>query len=105
MRAANELRMRQAHQLDVVDVTALAGNETAVFLAHDACANAFNAHVLSSQPELLFPPFPSRRGGLEYGFAGLRRVFRRPRGPPAAGRRRYPVVRVFVAGVTGGVGL
>src|ERR1044072_6427653 len=56
VRAADEMCVGQAHQLDVVDVTAFAGNETAVFLAHDACANAFNAHVLSSQPELLFPP-------------------------------------------------
>jgi hypothetical protein len=51
------MRMRHAQHFDVVDVTSLAGNETAVFLAHNACANAFNAHVLSSQPELLFPPF------------------------------------------------
>jgi hypothetical protein len=57
VRTADEMCVGQAHHLDVVDVTALAGNETAVFLAHNACANAFNAHVLSSQPELLFPPF------------------------------------------------
>src|SRR6267142_2272395 len=62
VRAADEMCVGQPYHLDVVDVTALAGNETAVFLAHDACANAFNAHVLSSQPELLFPPFPSKRG-------------------------------------------
>src|SRR3954470_2511125 len=62
VRAADEMCMRQGHDLDVVDVAAFAGNETAVFLAHNACANAFNAHVLSSQPELLFPPFPSKRG-------------------------------------------
>ncbi len=66
MRAADEMCVGHAHQLDIVDVTALAGNETAVFLAHNACANAFNAHVLSSRPELLFPPFPSKRG-LEFG--------------------------------------
>src|SRR3954471_17173584 len=62
VRTADEMCVGQAHNLDVVHVAALAGNETAVFLAHDACANAFNAHVLSSQPELLFPPFPSKRG-------------------------------------------
>jgi hypothetical protein len=44
--------MGHALKLDVVDVAALAGGETSVFLAHNACANAFNAHVLSSQPEL-----------------------------------------------------
>src|SRR5712671_5636040 len=60
--ATNEMCVGQTHQFDVVDVTSLAGNETAVFLAHDTCANAFNAHVLSSQPELLFPLFPSKRG-------------------------------------------
>src|SRR3954453_19361177 len=62
VRAADEVGVGQAHQFDVVDVAAFAGNETAVFLAHNACANAFNAHVLSSQPGLLFPPFPSKRG-------------------------------------------
>src|SRR5205809_5940961 len=85
MRAADEVCVGQAHQLDVVDVTALAGNETAVFLAHNACANAFNAHVLSSQPELLFPPFPSKRGGLEFwivvacgGYSAACETFMRP---------------------------
>ena len=53
MRAADEMGVGQTHQFDVVDVTALAGDETAVFLAHHACANAFNAHVLSSRPEFL----------------------------------------------------
>ena len=57
MRAADEVCVGHAQQLDIVDVAAFAGNETTVFLAHDACANAFNAHVLSSQPELLFPLF------------------------------------------------
>src|SRR4029078_7680383 len=69
VRAADEVGVGQAHQFDVVDVAAFAGNETAVFLAHDACANAFTAHVLSSQRELLFPPFPSKRGGLVFGVA------------------------------------
>src|SRR6478609_9325784 len=62
VRAADEMGVGHALKLDVVDVTALAGNETAVFLAHNACANAFNAHVLSSRPELLFPAIPSNRG-------------------------------------------
>jgi hypothetical protein len=48
VRAADEMCVGQTHQLDVVDVTTLAGNETSVFLAHNACADAFNAHVLSS---------------------------------------------------------
>src|ERR1700723_3852202 len=43
-----------AQHLDVVDVAAFAGDETSVFLAHDACANAFNAHVLVSLPEFSF---------------------------------------------------
>jgi hypothetical protein len=42
-----------AQQFDVVDVASLAGDETSVFLAHNARANAFNAHVLSSLPEFL----------------------------------------------------
>jgi hypothetical protein len=45
-----------AHQLDVVDIAALAGDETLVFLAYDACADAFNALVLSSLSEFLLPP-------------------------------------------------
>jgi hypothetical protein len=76
--------VRHAQQLDVVDVTALTGNETAVFLAHYACANAFNAHVLSSRPELLFRYFVSKRG-LEIGCVGPRRLFRRLRDLHAAG--------------------
>ena len=66
VRAADEMRVGHADQLDVVDVAALAGDETLVFLAHHACANAFNAHVLSSRPEIVeFPPFPSKSGGVE----------------------------------------
>ena len=53
MRAADEMGIGHAHQLDVVDVAALAGDETPVFLAHYACANTFNAHILSSLPEFL----------------------------------------------------
>jgi hypothetical protein len=34
-----------AHELDIVDVAALAGDKAPIFLAHDACANAFNTHV------------------------------------------------------------
>src|SRR5258708_36540506 len=66
MRAADEMGMGHAHQLDVVDVAAFAGDETSVFLAHHACANAFNAHDLFSQPEFWFPPFPSKFGGLAF---------------------------------------
>jgi hypothetical protein len=51
VRAADEMGKGHALQLDVVDVTALACNEALVFLAHDACANAFNTHVLSSRSE------------------------------------------------------
>jgi hypothetical protein len=42
-----------AQQLDIVDVAALARDEPPVFLAHDARADAFNTHVLISQPEFL----------------------------------------------------
>src|SRR5581483_12013953 len=45
--AANEMGEGHAHQLDIVDVTALARDETLVFLAHHAGANAFNTHVSS----------------------------------------------------------
>jgi hypothetical protein len=42
------LRMKWAWvrpmHLDVIDISAAAGDETLVFLAHDACADAFNAH-------------------------------------------------------------
>ena len=40
-------------QLDVVDVAAVAGDETLVFLAHHAGANAFNTHGISSLSESL----------------------------------------------------
>src|SRR3954453_20666496 len=53
VRAADEMGMGHALQFDVVDVAALAGNETLVFLAHDARANAFNTHVWSSRPEFV----------------------------------------------------
>src|SRR5947207_906202 len=102
VRTADEMGMRQAHYLDVVDVTALAGNETAVFLAHNACANAFNAHVLSSQPELLFPPFPSKRG-LEFWYRGLRRLFGCLRDLHAAGRVEHRFDDVMVAGAAADV--
>src|ERR1700752_4450204 len=46
MRAANEVGVGQPHQLDIVDIAALARDEPFVFLAHNASANAFNAHVL-----------------------------------------------------------
>jgi hypothetical protein len=38
-------------QADIVDVAALAGDETLVFLARDAGANTFYTHILSSLPE------------------------------------------------------
>jgi hypothetical protein len=47
-----------ALQLDVVDVAALARDETPVFLAHYACANAFNAHVSFSQRSFLISAIP-----------------------------------------------
>jgi hypothetical protein len=43
--------MGHAQELDVIDITALPRDEPLVFLAHDAGANAFNTHVLSSRPE------------------------------------------------------
>lgn len=52
VRAADEIGMGHARKLDVVDVAALAGNETLVFLAHDSRADAFNTHVWSSRPEI-----------------------------------------------------
>src|SRR6266852_1562803 len=77
VRAANEMGMGHAVQLDVVDIAAFSGDETPVFLAHHACANAFNAHDLFSQPEFWFPPFPSKFGGLELcrSFAVSRRGY------------------------------
>src|SRR5882757_7291866 len=47
VRAADEMRVGHALQLDVVDVAALAGDEAPVFLAHYACANTFNTHRIS----------------------------------------------------------
>src|ERR1700730_5527422 len=98
VRAADEMGMGHALKLDVVDVAALASRETAVFLAHNACANAFNAHVLSSQPELLFPPFPSKGGGLECGFGCRQRLFGRLRDIHAASRIEHRFDDVVVAG-------
>ena len=53
-----------ARELDIVDVTALACDETLVFLADDAGANAFNTHVLSSLPEFVGRHFHRKRGDL-----------------------------------------
>src|ERR1041384_2702568 len=84
VRAADEMRVGQAHQLDIVDVTALAGNETAVFLAHYACANAFNAHVLILPTGVIgFPRVPSKRvfnseKGLAGGYSAACATFMRP---------------------------
>src|SRR5262249_36782763 len=41
VRTADELGIGHAHQFDVVDVAAFAGDETAVFLADGARADAF----------------------------------------------------------------
>ena len=49
-------------QLDIVDVTALACDETLVLLADDAGANAFNTHVLFSLPEFVGRYFHRKRG-------------------------------------------
>src|SRR2546423_3748525 len=98
MRGADEMGMGHALKLDVVDVAALAGCETAVFLAHDACANAFNAHGLFSLPEFLCPPFPSKFGGLEVGYQWVRRLFGRLRDLHAAGGIEHRFDDVVVAG-------
>ncbi len=47
VRAADEMRVGQAHNLDVVDVAAAPRDETPVFLAHYAGANALNTHRIS----------------------------------------------------------
>ena len=59
------MRMGHALQLNVINIPALAGDETPVFLAHNACANTFDTHVSLSLPEC-FPPFPSKCGGFEF---------------------------------------
>ncbi len=48
MRAAHERGVSHAMQADIVDIAALAGDETLVFLAHHASANTFYTHILSS---------------------------------------------------------
>src|SRR5207237_4851524 len=65
VRAADEMGMGHALQFDVVDVAALAGNETLVFLAHDARANAFNTHGLVLPTGIVLPAFSleTRSGG------------------------------------------
>src|SRR5204862_507218 len=50
--AADEMRVGHADQLDIVDIAALARDESLVFLAHDTCAKTFNAR---------FPDPPDRR--------------------------------------------
>ena len=47
VRAADERGVGHAVQADVVDIAALAGDETLVFLAHDASADTFDAHIYS----------------------------------------------------------
>ena len=44
VRAAHERRMLHAGHHHVVDIAAGAGDEPLVFLARNACADAFNAH-------------------------------------------------------------
>ena len=75
VRAADEMGVGHAQHLDVVDVAALAGDETSVFLAHDACANAFNAHGLFSQPEFLISAISIEIGGLEFGIVIVAAVY------------------------------
>src|SRR3984957_20069850 len=48
VRAADERRIGHAMQADVIDIAALAGDETLVFLANDPCANAFDSHGVIS---------------------------------------------------------
>jgi hypothetical protein len=84
--AADELGVGHALQLDVIDVAASACDESSVFLAHDARANTFNAHVLISLPEFCCPPFPSKFGGLNLiiesnvgdGYSAACETFMRP---------------------------
>ena len=57
VRAADEMRVGQAHNLDVVDVTAAARDETPVFLAHHAGANALNTHDISPSRSFCFRDF------------------------------------------------
>jgi hypothetical protein len=53
VRAAHERGIGHAVQADIIDIAALAGDETLVFLARNACADAFDTHVLFSLPERL----------------------------------------------------
>ena len=57
---ADEMGVAHAYQLDVVDIAPFAGDETFVFLAHDARANALNTHVPVLPVGVHFPPFPSK---------------------------------------------
>ena len=58
VRAAHERGIGHAVQADIVDVAALAGDETLVFLAHHPCANAFNAHDLGLPTGVLLSAIP-----------------------------------------------
>src|SRR5260370_38181224 len=111
MRAADEMGMGHAHQLDVVDVAPLACDETPVFLAHYTCANTFNTHRISpcrtasSAPKSwsaqFAPGFEFRRqkyvadGGL----------FRRHRNLHAAGGVQHRFDDVVVAGTAADIAL
>src|SRR6476660_3878519 len=47
VRASDEMSVGHADKLDVVDVTAFTGDETLIFLAQHACANALDTHRIS----------------------------------------------------------
>ena len=95
VRAADEMGMGHALKLDVVDVAALAGDETPVFLAHHACANAFNAHGLILPTGVFVCHFASKPA-IEIG-VGLA-VFRRLRNLHAAGGIQHRLDDVVIAG-------
>ena len=88
--------------LDVVDVAALAGDETPVFLAHDACADAFNAHVLLSLPEFDFRRF-HRNSAVSNRSRSRRRLFGRLRNLHASGGIEHRLDDVVVAGAAADV--
>ena len=63
VRAADEMGESRPHKLDVIDIAALAADETPVFLAHDAGANALDTHVLFSLPGLVGRHFLKTKRG------------------------------------------
>ena len=92
VRAADEMGVGQAHDLDVVDVAAAARDETPVFLAHYAGANALNTHRISPCRTASSTPDSRRRVGSQ--FSEFRSSDRAGRGTiplpaqPSCGRRR-----------------